>query len=635
MNSLPTTVIRRRALQVTLAVTALVASIHTPAQAQFVESPNSKAEPLMVFGLPTTSRILEVIDRMTVLIGREDVKEQFVQMVSDQFAEMSVDPDAPMAQMFFLKPGFPPELIDVFCSPVTDEEDFAQKFKNRFRWVSDGKLTEVKDKPGMYEFSSEERSWAYRAIRLKNGYAMTSGNKGFLELNLEGIEDRIAPVVGQNDLGFAVFPEAVPSGLRSVFINFLRNSVSAELQRRDGEDENPYRMRKATGEYFLDLAEEILNQSDGAGFGLDFEPDGRVRIEGFIDAMKDSGLAEFLSYFGGRPSQFRGLTRDDNVDWVNISFMLDEATKKWLSELVAAVAGQTGVTYEIENFETHPIHKLFDALQATLAKGHFDFVLQASGQPRLGITFIAAMKIEDGTQAGSAIRELLKLIETGTDDFTVEYDAEEYGGIQFQRITPARIPKDMRDFFGDDPSILVGAGQRTIWLAVGGAETILELSNAVDIAGSTPSGETGAEDAAIKVNYNLGRWMPLSMPARPEGPEEVEEQFVVTTEDGKTETRTRTVRRNSVRESQRRMFGKVIEAIKDDEDNLKFVFRSSESGVDANLDLGPAFTKMYVTLGITGYEMSQERQREAQKQREEIKRREEEVQRQRERDESR
>ena len=613
-----------------LLVTVAMAVQPSGASAQVTVDRDQPAEPLIVFGFPKIGRVLEITERLTQLVGREDISEQFITMISGQFESMQLDPEQSSAQMMFLKPGFPPDAIGVFCTPVKDGDTdaYLEAFKKRFGWMRDATLKEVDGETGFFELSqeNEEGNGFYQAVRIADGYAFTSSNRGFVELNMKGVAGKIAPITKANDLGFGVFPEAVPAGLRTVFVTFLRNAAEAELQQKDDEVEADYRARKATGDYFLDLAEEILNQSDGASFGLDFHEDGRVEINARIDAQKDSQLSDFLDHFGGRPSRFRKLSGDLTSDSLNISMDLDESTKEWLMQLVKSASTKISGELEIENYETHPVRELFVSLQKTLAKGHFDFLFQVVGQPRVGVVLMGAMHIEEGEEVNGAVTELLRMISEQTDEVIITLNAESHGGIEFHTVQPKNSNTDMNSFFGEPPSLWIGAGKSTIWFAFGGGETtFLELVTAVDIAAETPPVEEEGDTVAIRGNYNIGRWVGLMAPDESRQPEtEATPELGVSVEaadESESPRRRRRGRPGSDRlnEFQRRMYEEVSKNVKDDEDNVQFIVKASKDGLRAELDMGPAFTKMYVSMGIAGFEMSQQRQQEARQRAEEEK----------------
>ena len=142
--------------------------------------------------------------------------------------------------------------------------------------------------------------------------------------------------------------------------------------------------------------------------------------------------------------------------------------------------------------------KLWDVLEGTVKGGQVDFGVTVLGEGPF--TLALGMGVADGAAADKAMRDAIKIAE-GEEALTkVEYDVDKADDVTFHALTPKLGDKadHISKVLGSDPKIIVGAGKKNLYLAVG-TDAIKSLKGLMEKSKATASKPIGPGQMLISL----------------------------------------------------------------------------------------------------------------------------------------
>jgi hypothetical protein len=151
------------------------------------------------------------------------------------------------------------------------------------------------------------------------------------------------------------------------------------------------------------------------------------------------------------------------------------------------------------------IGRLFDALQATLAAGRCEAVLEFLPTPSGHFVLAAAVGIEQVEAVDAAVRGLLPHARQSAEVRSVTLDCFRIGDLAFHRIEGQEVRRRDARLYGDDVALHVAVGRGALWLVFGGGQTEAALDALLGEDGSP-----APADAALQLDLHLKPWVELA-----------------------------------------------------------------------------------------------------------------------------
>eukprot|EP00913_Durusdinium_trenchii_P023451 g22029.t1 len=472
--------------------------------------PAEESVPVVVICAASADRLLNDVFDMFKIAGKPEmigVIKGFLGNVDDL---KGMDRTKPFGVMLYLSAGIPPT-----PSPV------------------DGK-------PGRYEVIGPNRTLQ---VALKGGYAFIGNDESTLDREFPDPAKLSASLASRYDIAASANMNSIPKVTRELFATLLRSYSEAEFQQRDDEPDDVYQARKARGMRDLEFAEGLLLDGENLTIGLDANSKNKnAVIEVNLNARAKSKFGKLLRDIGGTYSKFANVLNAKAPMSISVSSNLRKSERTALvrnlrlaesrvsqgyrrlidlntAEKTEPKAGTPAKEQPAENKEdkkvvaNHPdVSKIINSLIATANKGHADFFMQFVGTPPETFTLLGGARIEDGRNLAAGMTNILRQVKTFRNENVpeIELNATTYKGVNFHRITPKQLPRQMTRVFGEKPSFLVGAGSTTLWIAVGGAKSTTALRQAMDAAGDRSKiGQKKESSAPIQMAVNMSSWFAL------------------------------------------------------------------------------------------------------------------------------
>ncbi|MBX3439289.1 MAG: hypothetical protein KF861_17500 [Planctomycetaceae bacterium] len=431
-----------------------------------------------------------------------------------------VDREKPFGAMLFLDSGFPPVPFPVTYIPVKDERRLLDTMSLRgVQWKKSGTADnryETVDQPHL-------------KLRFSNGYAFLV-DRGDWILD-EELPDPVAynePLTSRYDVAVSVRIGAVPLGIRTVFLGFLRSSTESELQQRDNEPAAAFRIRRANGISMLEALEELLTQGDEIRIGWDASREQRTGVlEIVFNAVPDSDYAKHLKSLSGNTTTFHALANDSQPLTVIGSWKLDKREQKAYQEYLLSARETIELRLSEQGQPTTTVTGMYDALSATVEDGLMDLCFQFLAPAPKAFVIRGAVKLKGARTFGTSLAQFLTQIQNNPDVGQIDLNFSTHQGVMIHRIGNRNEQGDGQDlrFFGGPAKFYVGADTQAVWFALGGDQALPEMKQGIDLVRSSvgqPPPATGAT-APFQLISRMNKW--LKLPPRDRGDAEGPDTF--------------------------------------------------------------------------------------------------------------
>ncbi|GAB4149354.1 MAG: hypothetical protein Tsb009_23590 [Planctomycetaceae bacterium] len=473
-----------------------------------------------VYAMFKTSGKPEMVDVIKGLLGQvDDLK--------------GMDRTKPFGMMLYVNTGLPPSIAPVGFVPVKNMNEL-------MKTIAKGPFTmkPVPEKKNRYEIGFPNQSLQ---ILVKNGYAFISNDEAAFDRKFPDPANIAKSLVSRFDIAASVQMNSIPKATRELFATYLRASSEAEIQQRDGEPQVVYEARRARGLRDLAFVEGLLLDGENLVIGFDASPK-NLTVELVLNARPKSKFAKLLKAIGGKRSEFANILSAKSPFSASICMTMSKADQKAFIGNVRFMERQISRglkraekrsaekkkkdskaenTFDpnkkpkpqrkkMEEIPNHPaVTKMAESLIATANKGVADAFIQVMGEPPGKFAVVVGVRLEEGRQFASGLSGLLQEIKR-IEDPGIQLNATTYKGVSFHRVTPKRLPGPMRRFFGDNASLLLGAGSKTAWIAFGGENGLAALRQAMDLkTDRSQIGKRKESSAPFQLAFNMSSWLAM------------------------------------------------------------------------------------------------------------------------------
>ncbi|MBC8116292.1 MAG: hypothetical protein H7062_18035 [Candidatus Saccharimonas sp.] len=393
-----------------------------------------------------------------------------------------IDRTRPFGMMLYLSPSLIGAPVGISYIPVTNLDEALTTLA-----YGAGTITPVDGKSGRHEIAYGER-FKIRTLH-RGGYIFLVGPDGSedaLDRNFPDPVKLTARLSSQYDIAISLLIKSVPPGMKTLFVEFLKNQAQAEFQQKDDEPESAYRLRRANGESWLELVDKVVNQGEELTIGGRMDPENRrAYIDFEIAGTSDSKLAKFFQDMAGKRTYFGNLIQNPATLTMSVSWLLDAKQRGLFTQFfevakkeIAERADKDGVANVAPM-----IDPIFKALLASAEAGHIDGFVQIVGDEPGRYAMIGGTKLIASRNLPTQISDLLQFVKdnpNGNETIPkLELAAEAIDSHPVHRIQLTPPDKPGQKMFGESSYLYLYATPQAIWFAFGGDAAMDALKEAV------------------------------------------------------------------------------------------------------------------------------------------------------------
>jgi hypothetical protein len=384
----------------------------------------------------------------------------------------------------FLEPGFPPKPMPVAYVPAQNMNDLIATAS-----LASVEIRPVPGKKGRYELEGDGPK---QYVLFQNGYALITPSEMLIDEELPDPVEFNQTLTARYDVAATLRIKSIPPLLVDVFLSFFRSQTEAELQRRDGEPEGAYKIRRANGISTLEGLEQLIKEGDQLTIGIDGNQElHKTVIEFNLQATPDSAFAKVMQESAGRTSFFAPIQKDSDKPFTAaISTLMNPREKKATVEMLEGARLEMNRLLTDQKLDPLSGDGLMDVLVATAEEGHLDAFVQIAVPKPGQYVVTGALKLKGADAAAASISRLATDVTSLGGVKSFDLNQETHQGVSFHRIMPEGDDDGAKRFFGAMPAFWFGAGQRAFWFTAGADDAIPTLKDTMDrVLGASPAPE--------------------------------------------------------------------------------------------------------------------------------------------------
>ena len=522
----------RRPRRLGLALLAIVLSVTPLLRAQDTDSKSKALEmklPLMVLNFASFDRAREAAGLFLQQGDQTKLDEDFTKWIQGTLKDTAgFDRTKPFGTMFFLKPGLLPGMTSIAYLPVTDKTKALDTLATV--GTAQGKLKPLDGTSDSYEIDYGVGPRPKVTVRHMNGYLFIldpMSEREELERDLPDPVTLTARLTNRYDLSYAVMIKHVPPAIKTIFREYLKNQIQAQMQQRDNEPDSVYRLRRINGQSSLDLMDRIIQSAEEGTIGGRIDRDSRHAIlELEIAGTPDNKLAKYFQDTSGRKSAFANLLEDPATLTVAGSSVFDVKQRKLLEEFFAAAEQDLvdRATSRGQPAIVDAARPLFKAFRAGAEAGHFDMIFQVKGETAGEYTALAALRVPGGSAFPQQVQAFLErakelAAEDGSRLEPLEIAAESLEEVPVHRYKVTLPAGGFDRLWGPEPHVYLCVSSQAVWLAFGGDAALPTLRQAVDLSNQpvTPDLDRRSRSPMQFVTH-LQKWIALAQEPEDDAP---------------------------------------------------------------------------------------------------------------------
>ncbi len=576
-------------MSLVLSNTALVRGQSIEEEADTHEPP----VPLAVVNFASLDRLLSDTAYVINAGGRPELMDWLGEGLAALQNLDGVDRTRPFGALLFLGTSLPPSPKPVAYIPVEDRQKLLKTLgMNNTLWKKSGTV--------------EDR---YSTVDGPDLHIQFRGDYAFLVPEDDSLLDEVLPdpiaynatLTDRYDAAVAIRIGTVPEAIRKVFVGYLRANSEVELQRRDGEPETAYRIRRAQGMSIVDFIAQVLTEGDQLTLGWDASAEQRQGVlELSIDAKPNSDFARYLTDISGQKSSFHAMFDEKQPLCLSASWELRPMERDAYLEIATAMRDDVELRLLEQNLPADAVPGLFDAIDATIESGHVDFCLQFAAPEEGRFVLLGGIKVVGGRTFGQAWARMLDVLRDHPDIAAIELNVDSHEDISFHRLRGKNASADDERMYGGAPSLYLGCSDRALWFAIGtsGATAYLKpIIDAVRRAEAEP--QLASSNAPFQMIARISSW--LKLPQAPPQEQAIDDTIEGTVaKEGKQD-------KGNPRQPQEPGWRRQLaqEAFSGDDDALRIEARPTENGGRIRIQFDESFLRFIALRLGREYDRSQ------------------------------
>ena len=450
-------------------------------------------EPVLVVTLGSIDKLMKDVNYLSGVIGQEQAGGMF-SMMAATFTQ-GIDLTKPIGMLVPLIDGMPQP---VGLIPTNDVKSVLKRLE-----AQTGPADELDDGTMVIAIGANT---IY--IKQQGDWAIIAGSREHLKSApldptplFEGIGNKYV-------IAARVKPQLVPEAMRGMLVDQIRQGFEQAMASQEQDAESATELASNS----IKQLEMLINETETLSLGMNVDPSSKELIVDMVFTGKDgSPLAELYSDQKPIPSQFASVIRDDAFGYVHVATAIGpkavDSTKSSFKTLLQSVeemiGQQEGLSYEVQTEISAYLQRIFDVVVESISEGRIDMgaaLLPVDG----GVGFVAGSFVSDGNEIAKIFKEIAAKVEYEPGAPSFDFDSETHGGVSIH-VVQADIPESLeeaRKVFGDQATIYLGTGKKSVYLSVGNDAKEL-MKKLIDSGADDKPGDRPIAQAYVKMQPML------------------------------------------------------------------------------------------------------------------------------------
>lgn len=368
-----------------LVLTVLAGLTAQRIQAEDHKQKNQRDEPVFILNAASVERTLVDSDLLFRLIERKDLGLAAKASLSLATGGLrGIDRKRPFGVMTFIDPGSPPAAVAVYYVPVADRKELTGMLK------AGGYLLKETDRLLKLRIGNGE--WH---LKFQGRYAFLARETLSLQREFDDPTTKLADNWRRYDASVHVRPQAMPSVLRQMVVDYFSAIVSDRIVQQPRENKTEYQHRQMIGNQTLSALRTGFEQCEDITVGLSLSArDTTATIDFCVTAHSGTSLSRSLK---------RIIVDADRNPVVHTRLQHFYIRNSWVQPVpTSGIQAMTRLLSARQEFGEHPLTGLANVLAAGTGVFTFWGVPQKGGRAAV-VGFVEVRSQKNQTQSASSI----------------------------------------------------------------------------------------------------------------------------------------------------------------------------------------------------------------------------------------
>ncbi len=461
----------------------LLAGLFSGVPVPAAEVPEEVDYPLVVINAASFQRLRENAGLMFESAERTDMTDQVDQWIANTLKETKgLDRSRPFGMMLYLRPEFFGPPMGISYLPVSNLDEALLTLAS-----DSGQVIPVEGKQNRHDIQYGE-SFKLRTL-YRAGYLFLvgpDGNDSTLDRNFPDPEKLTSRLSSQYDLALSFMLKTIPIGLKTTFLAYFNTQSKASLQQRDDEPESVYRLRRANGEFWIELVDRIINQGQELTLGGRIDSETKLAyVDLEVAGTGDSKLAKFFQGMVGKRTYFGNLLTNPSTFTMSVSYLFEEKQRKLIVTYFEAALRDLGKDSHRDDVTEFVkiVDPIFRTLMTTAEVGHLDAIAQLTGETQGEFGLVSGVKLATSRGLPSQIAQMLQHLQDNANGndllLKMELDFDSIDSLPVHRLPINPPDRGGQRMFGETAYLYLYVSPHSVWCAFGGDPALESLKNAV------------------------------------------------------------------------------------------------------------------------------------------------------------
>ncbi|MEM7455062.1 MAG: hypothetical protein AAF456_11990 [Planctomycetota bacterium] len=414
--------------------------------------------------------------------------EFFLRVQADSYLK-GVNNDKPAGALFFFEETPEPKFLTFV--PVDNLDDILNTISQNI-----GEVEEGDDYTTIISDSGEEI-----VVKQMGDYAYMSDNADMFSYIPEDPAAMLEDLPQRYNISAKVFGQRIPEDLRNQAIEIIREGYEDQLDQlaMSDDDELSAEIREQNFEVQMEAIKQFVHETDGLVLGMAANADTKsIYFDLEMTPLAGSAFAQSCEDAAGAgPTRFAGFVSEEAAFNMNMCFSVkpedaeqyQSSMQGLIDQAITDMNEDGDFTAEQAKVAEQAIRDLVDVINETMAEGTMDGGMMVMADPG-NVNFAMGMAAADPGKVEKTVKSIVAELEAelSPEEMVTNLDAGDLRGVTMHELifTIPEGEEEARDMFGEEVKILVGIGEKAVYVA-GGSDPMSLLAGALEESDNSAS----------------------------------------------------------------------------------------------------------------------------------------------------
>lgn len=308
----------------------------------------------------------------------------------------------------------------------------------------------------------------------------------------------------QHDFSISIHRAGIPDAAIQEIANAFEKDLARELEPKPDEADALYRIRANLISFVQQLGRQLLSTTESIDVGLEVTTE--IKVTANLAVQPDSKLSQIFAAAPLSKSSLPLPEKDDIPFQLRLGLHVPQPLQQIALELFKVLREviRKEIGPKLAKEDRGPVGGAFDTIEQTVRHGVLDSVITFQETDKMQMVLVGGLSTLDTDRLTTSLETLLPYMRESEDIAEVNMEMVSNDQLRLHGLRGKHASENDKRLYGAVPTLYVGTGPDSFWLAVGGPQTPLLLKTWQE-APSAPVSPT-----ILETTFSLDPWLRLA-----------------------------------------------------------------------------------------------------------------------------